>query len=62
MASQRKAAMLGGGIALLTVGVALFGGSYVLEISGLRGAGIALFLIGLILMLASSRLQGSGSR
>ena len=61
MANQKKVALLGLGIPLLAVGVALFGGSFVLEISGLRGAGIVLFILGLIFLLIPSGMgKGSG--
>lgn len=55
MEREGKSAGIGGGIVLLTLGIALFGGSFVLEIDGLRAAGIGLGVVGLVLLLASSR-------
>ncbi|MBD3413094.1 MAG: hypothetical protein GF421_01515 [Candidatus Aminicenantes bacterium] len=47
-----------GGIVLLTLGIALFGGSFVLTIDGLRAAGIALSALGIVLLLVASLLKG----
>jgi hypothetical protein len=50
-----KAAALSGGVILFALGIAFFGGSYVLEIDGLRASGIGLAVIGIVLMLISAR-------
>jgi hypothetical protein len=56
--SKRK----GAAMICLVLGIALFGGSFVIDVSGLRGAGIAFLVFGLILWLSARKsTQGPGA-
>ncbi len=52
--SKRKNA----GLVFLVLGIAQFGGSFVLEISGLWAAGIGLMVLGAVLMLSNRGKSG----
>ena len=46
------------GVLFMLLAVALIGGSYVLDIDGIRGAGVALGVIGMTFMIAGRRKTG----
>jgi small neutral amino acid transporter SnatA (MarC family) len=51
---SKQAIVRSGGIVFLTLGIAFVGGSYVLDIDGLRAAGIGLAVIGLVMLFIRS--------
>lgn len=51
---SKQAVIRSGGIIFLTLGIAFFGGSYVLDIDGLRAAGIGLAVVGLVMLFLRS--------